>query len=160
MLERPRKHPKREKGSPTLLHPIPGEPLLSSRDKKQVHWPMPLRSMRNKVKHTKDTRNLFRPLRQIPTHSTEPSPNDVEKQVHSNWTIQLIKNDRGSVNASCACASPSSWPPAASPAPPQVGGLRQRGPPRLSWPPAVRAGQLLPRPAPQSQMLQLRQRPQ
>ena len=60
-----------------------------------MHRSVPIGTMRNEIKHTKDTRDLLRPTSQITTLCTERSPNDVGNRVHSNWTIQQIKNDRG-----------------------------------------------------------------
>ena len=60
--------------------------------------------------------------------------------------ITLVPDDTP-VNVSCASSSSSSWPPAESRAPPQIGGFRW---PRSYRPPAFCAGRLLLRPAPQS----------
>ena len=72
--------------------PVPGTPNLSSRNKQQMHRPVTISTMSNKIKHTEDTGDLIRPLGQIPTHHAEPSPHCVKSWVHTNRTIQQVDN--------------------------------------------------------------------
>ena len=72
--------------------PIPSKAKLSSRNEQKMYGAMAWGTPRDQIQHPKNPSLFVWAIRQIPTHHTKPDPDNMQRKINPNWTVQQIKN--------------------------------------------------------------------